>query len=122
MMEVALVFDREGKTLYWHEPPGRTAGHLPDSEALWAVLWENRDRLGGVAHSHPWSGLAQPSRTDLSTFDAVERGLGRQLLWVVVTMDDVAYIARTRRQDDFCYVRPDFVLEGLAELRARSQH
>ena len=78
MMETALVFDREGRTIHWHEPPGRSGGSLPDSRDLWGVLWEHRGHLGGVAHTHPWDGPAGPSHTDLTTFRAVELGLGKQ--------------------------------------------
>ena len=88
MIEAALVFDREGRTLFWHLPPGRSAGSIPDTQDLWEVLWENRDRLGGVAHTHPWEGDALPSQTDVTTFAAVEAGLGRRLQWWVVTFND----------------------------------
>ena len=90
MMETALVFDLHGKTIYWHEPSGRTSGYLPDSQDLWDVLWDNRHRLGGVAHTHPWHGPALPSHTDLTTFAAVEKGLGKHLLWPVVLIALVA--------------------------------
>ena len=123
MMETALVFDREGKTIHWHEPPGRSAGSLPDSRSLWDILWENRERLGGVAHTHPWQGSAIPSGTDLSTFDAVERALGRSLLWPVVTFNKVAYVVRDDVTRDFVYMDPEhltFEIEGIAELRVRS--
>ena len=53
MLEAALVFDKEHRVLGWHLPQGRTAVSLPDSRALWELLWDNRAILGGVAHSHP---------------------------------------------------------------------
>lgn len=92
MIEVAMVFDRGGAPLYWHLPPGRTGGAIPDSRDLWEVLWEHREELGGVAHTHPWYGSSGPSQTDVTTFAAVEAALGRRLLWLVVTFDQVTYL------------------------------
>jgi hypothetical protein len=89
VIEAAFVFDKEGKVIHWHEPPGRSGGSLPDSANLWNVLWENRHRLGGVAHSHPWNGSTSPSPTDRTTFAAVEAGLGTRLIWPIVSMTHV---------------------------------
>lgn len=87
-METALVFDVGGAPLYWHEPPGRSGAHIPDSRDLWDVLWEHRQVLGGVAHTHPWNGPSVPSQSDLTTFAAVEAGLGKRLLWPIVTFSE----------------------------------
>jgi hypothetical protein len=84
MIEVAMVFDIEGVALYWHEPPGCSAASIPDSSSLWHAIWENRKVLGGVAHTHPWSGNVYPSDTDLTTFAAIEAGLGKRLVWPIV--------------------------------------
>jgi hypothetical protein len=127
MIETALVFDLDGKTIHWHEPNDRSMTHIGDTRDLWDVLWENRARLGGVAHTHPWNGRAVPSETDLTTFDVDERGLGKKLLWPVVTFNDVTYIARLGRIGDpnssWVRIEPDtipFQIEGLEELRIRS--
>ena len=93
MIETALVFNRQGHALYWHEPPGRTSGALPDSPQLWDVLWEYRNNLGGVAHTHPWDGPTSPSHTDITTFAAVEKGLGTRLIWPIVTITHVNYFS-----------------------------
>lgn len=90
-METGLVFDRWGRPIFWHLPPDRTGGALPDSRQLWEVLWENRENLGGVAHTHPWDGPPGPSSTDLTTFAAVEAGLGQKLVWPIVTFTAVRY-------------------------------
>jgi hypothetical protein len=90
-MEAGLVFDGQGAPIHWHTPPDRTGVALPDSRALWEVLWENRHRLGGVAHTHPFCGPPAPSVTDLTTFAAVEAGLGQRLLWPIVTFTAVGY-------------------------------
>jgi hypothetical protein len=91
-MEAALVFDKWGVPIYWHTPPDRTMSSLPDSRGLWEVLWDNRADLGGVAHTHPWSGFSGPSQTDVTTFAAVEAGLGQRLIWPVVTFTHINYL------------------------------
>jgi len=89
MIEAAFVFDKDGKIIHWHLPAGRTGGSLPDSRDLWEVMWENREILGGVAHTHPWSGQPWPSGTDVTTFSACERALGRRLVWPIITFDRI---------------------------------
>lgn len=86
-MEAALVIGQNDEILYEHIPAGRSAGSLPDSRDLWDVLWEHRQVLAGVAHSHPGRGNPWPSGTDATTFDAVELGLGRPLTWWICTRD-----------------------------------
>ena len=54
-------------------------------------IWSNRDRIGGVAHTHPWEGTTSPSSTDLTTFAAIEAGLGKRLYWPIVTMTHVEF-------------------------------
>lgn len=92
-IEVAVVLDRERQPLYWHAPAGATGVALPDSRDLWQVLWAERDRLCGVAHSHPGRGEPWPSTEDLSTFAACEAGLGRRLEWWIATGDRVRCFA-----------------------------
>lgn len=82
--EAAVVVDIDGQPVYWHLPAGRSATSIPDSRALWLVLWENRERLAGVAHTHP-AGVLRPSAIDLRTFAACEDGLARRLSWWIVT-------------------------------------
>jgi len=91
MIETAVVVDDQGKTLFWHLPPGRSATYIPDSRSLWEVMWENKDRLGGVAHTHPGHGTPDPSWEDVTTWSACERGLGRRLVWPILTFDQEAY-------------------------------
>ena len=87
MMESAFVFDVDGVIIHWHLPANRSGGFIPDSRDLWEVLWENREKLGGIAHTHPWNGEPWPSGTDVTTFAACEAALGKRLLWPVVTLD-----------------------------------
>lgn len=146
MMETALVFDWEGRTIHWHEPPGRSASSLPDSRSLWDVLWEHRSsknggtgRLAGVAHTHPWNGPTGASQTDLTTFRAVELGLGQRLLWPIVTFTHIRWWVRHTDLDHaaLAALAPDQVrspehyvpgrgparwgLIDIEELRGRSQ-
>jgi hypothetical protein len=99
-MEAGLVFDRQGDPIHWHLPPDRTGVALPDSRALWKVLWENRHRLGGVAHTHPWAGPSAPSVIDVTTFAAIEAGLGQRLIWPIVTFTAVGYFVWFGPEED----------------------
>ena len=122
MIEVAMVFDSRGEPFFWHLPPGRSGGAIPDSRDLWEVLWEHRDDLGGIAHTHPWYGESGPSNTDVTTFAAVEAALGKRLLWLVVTFDHVTYLewAGPGRHD---YGQPRcrrFRVGGIEKLRQLS--
>lgn len=93
MIEVAVVIGPDGP-IFWHLPPGRTGGSIPDSRRLWDVLWEHRKEIVGVAHSHPGSGPTGPSGTDLGTFLAIERALGQRLQWWISSSDQLYIWAR----------------------------
>lgn len=112
-METGLVFARWGRPIHWHVPPDRSMGALPDSRDLWKILWENRHDLGGVAHTHPWSGSAGPSQTDVTTFAAVEAGLGQRLVWPIVTFSEVGY---------FLWIGPERLDYGVLERRRFRLH
>ena len=87
MVEAALVIGPDGCVLHLHLPPGVTSGSIPDSARLWEVLWQNRGLVEGVAHLHPGRGEPCPSETDLTTFAAIEAGLGRRLCWWISSSD-----------------------------------
>jgi hypothetical protein len=89
MKEVGVVLGLNGQPLWWHCPEGRTVASLPDSRRLWDVLWQGRDHIVGFAHTHPGTGMPGPSYEDVTTFAAVEAGLGRRLLWYVLTINVV---------------------------------
>ena len=91
MLEAALAFNTHGCELFWHLPENRSQGAIPDSQLLWQLLWEQREWLGGVAHTHPWNGESWPSSTDVTTFSAVEQGLGKRLVWPIVTFSEIRY-------------------------------
>jgi hypothetical protein len=87
MLEAGVVIDFKNQPIFWHLPEGRSAGGLPDSRELWDVIWENRAQVEGFAHSHPGSGIPSPSYTDLTTFAAMEAGLGKRLSWYITSSD-----------------------------------
>lgn len=89
MREIAVVLDRDHRPLWWHVPPGVSQVAIPDSRDLWEILWTERARISGVAHSHPGLGRPEPSDEDLSTFAACEDGLGTRLQWWIATRDEV---------------------------------
>jgi hypothetical protein len=94
-IENAVVIGEDGNPIHWHTPPGRSAGSIPDSADLWDILWENRDHLAGVAHSHPGRGIPGPSYEDVTTFAAVEAALGRKLRWWITSENEL--VVATRR-------------------------
>jgi len=119
MIEQAMVFDHNGKTLLWHSPPGCTSAYIPDTRDLWTFIWEHRQEVCGIAHTHPWEGPASPSFEDMTTFNAIDRALGRPLLWVILSADDRKDFIRGEDQN-WSLVPPTFYLEGEKELRSRS--
>ena len=124
MIEVAMVFDLKGQVIHFHTPPGRTGDSIPDTRSLWEVLWENRDRLGGTAHTHPWSGSPCPSMVDVTTFRATEKGLGKCLLWLVVTFDQVGYWRWNEDAKDYYKLNGDQCtpeIQGIEKLRELSR-
>lgn len=87
--EVRALFDKEGRIFHVDEE-GATESYLPDSRDFWLKLETAHLelKLGGVAHTHPWQGLARFSPTDLKTMNAVDQFLGSRLLWAVVTASE----------------------------------
>jgi hypothetical protein len=127
-IEAGVAIDIEGKAFFWHLPFDRSGGALPDSHSLWEVLWENRKRLGGFAHSHPGSGLPGPSYTDVTTFAAIEAALGRRLDWWICSSDGLA-LFRWKGPDRLGYEivsssadATSFVPAWLTELRDLSNY
>jgi hypothetical protein len=89
--ETIVVFDTTGKAIYWHDKDA-SSGYVPDSDDLFDMMWENKDRLGGFAHTHPWNGEAIPSGIDLSTYRDLELALGKRLVWPVVSFTEVTLV------------------------------
>jgi hypothetical protein len=86
-IEAGVLVDLDCEPIYWHLPENRNTVALPDSRPLWDVIWENRERISGFAHSHPGSGEPGPSYEDVTTFSAIEAALGKRLIWWIVSSD-----------------------------------
>ena len=82
MKEVCFVVC--GESLVWVSMGSLTA--IPDSRARWNAIWENREDLTEIVHTHPGR-LLRFSHEDLTTMEAVEAALGRSLRWSIVTSD-----------------------------------
>lgn len=100
-MEAGLVIGSDCNPIQVHIPNGRSAGHLPDSRELWDFLWTERHRVLGFAHSHPGSGTPGPSYTDLTTFAAIEVGLGRRLFWWITSSDRMILVRKSSPESDY---------------------
>lgn len=81
---------------FWHNPPGRSSGHIPDTRTLWDILWAHHQSktLVGFAHTHPGNGIPGPSMMDISTFVAIEDALGRPLIWWIASADRSVRVRR----------------------------
>jgi len=88
VVEVGAVIDLDGHPIFWQNPRD-SSGAIRDSSELWAVLWKNRFRISGHAHSHPGE-FTKPSYTDVTTFAAIEAGLGKRLDWWIATSRDLS--------------------------------
>jgi hypothetical protein len=84
--EVCFLIDENG-TVLWSDASGSEAA-LADSRVRWEKIWELRDVLTEIAHSHPMGG-AFFSAEDESTMRALTSALGRSLRFSVVTPDGV---------------------------------
>jgi hypothetical protein len=74
---------------------------IPDSRARWEAIWENRERLTEIVHTHP-GGQLRFSQEDLTTMEAVEAALGKPLEWSIVTTDGflTRFDGEDRKRDD----------------------
>lgn len=106
MIEVAAAFDNRGKAVFWADPKDCSSGSIQDSHAMWEKIWQHRTLIAGIAHTHPWDGDASASDTDLTTFKAIELGLGRRLLWPVVSMTDEKWYVRVGNGKSFRVTHP----------------
>ncbi len=84
--EVQFIIGK-GQQILWADYSDR-AHQLADSRARWQQIWNNREQLEEIAHSHP-SGLAAFSQEDETTMTALEQALGRTLRFSVVTEEVV---------------------------------
>lgn len=118
MIEAGVLIDLQDRPLYWHKPPGADIVCLPDSRELWDIIWEHRKVLGGFAHSHPGGGIPGPSLTDLTTFAAVEAGLGKRLDWWVHNAEN-SVLCRWRGPDKLSYTTEIWWMEPMWVCKLR---
>lgn len=115
MKEVAVVIGYEGKDLFWIS--GLSSVAIPDSQDLWQAIWENRDKVNIVAHTHPGKGhYPRPSSTDLSTFRAIEAALGRCLWWWILNEDHCIILRRWEDEEPGDYDLVEFEEDDMATM------
>jgi len=61
-----------------------SATSIPDERERWETIWEYRNEITEIAHSHPGEFL-DFSHEDLTTMEAVEAGTGKVFTWSIVT-------------------------------------
>ena len=61
-----------------------SATRVPDSRERWEVIWQHRNEITEIAHSHPGEFL-EFSHEDLTTMEAVEAGTGKSFAWSIIT-------------------------------------
>lgn len=99
MLEACVVIDKNNQPIYWNLPNGRTSVKVPDSRPFWDVVYERRHEIKGIAHSHPGGGLPSPSYEDITTFDAMEEGLGLRLEWWITSSNRLISCKWQGKQD-----------------------
>lgn len=73
-----------------------TATRIPDARERWEIIWQHREEITEIVHSHP-GGMLDFSSEDLTTMSAVEAGTGRQYTWSTVTQQ--GFISRYQDKD-----------------------
>lgn len=81
MREVCFLIGSGGAIL-WADASDSPAA-LPDSRRRWEAIWELRDQLEEIAHSHP-VGPSAFSREDETTMAALDSALGKVVRFSVV--------------------------------------
>ena len=74
-----------------------SATSIPDERERWETIWEHRNEITEIAHTHPGSFL-DFSHEDLTTMQAVEAGTGKPFTWSVITLD--GFLSRTNGRDE----------------------
>jgi hypothetical protein len=109
LREVCILVGRGGAIL-WADASNSPAA-LPDSRARWQAIWEHRDELEDIVHSHP-VGPAAFSAEDESTMQAIDSALGRVMRYTVVAPRAVI----SRVGTDTAHVSPEPWWAGLVRL------
>lgn len=84
VQEVCMLLGAHDVVL-WADAAGM-ASALPDSRSRWEAIWQHRDRLLEISHSHPTGG-AFFSAEDETTMAALDDAMGRKLVYSLVTPD-----------------------------------
>lgn len=79
--EVFFLIGRGGALLFCDASTSPSA--LPDSRKRWEAIWEHREELEELSHSHPHGPLAF-STEDETTMTALTSALGKELRFSVV--------------------------------------
>lgn len=79
--EVCFILNKAEAIIYADISDSAIA--IADSRKRWQVIWDNRDNIGEIAHSHPVS-AALFSSEDETTMSALNSALGRQLRFSVI--------------------------------------
>lgn len=85
-VEVFALIGADGEILYLDR--GESAVAIADSRARWEAIWERRDALALLAHTHPRGPLAFSAEDD-TTMQALAVALGRELVFVLVAPNGV---------------------------------
>jgi hypothetical protein len=81
MREVFMLIGRRGALLWSDASSDPTK--LEDSQARWQAIWQHREELEELSHSHPMGPLAF-SEEDRTTMAALEAALGKTLKFSIV--------------------------------------
>ena len=111
LREVCFLIGSDGRVL-WSDA-GTGPGALPDRRARWKAIWQLREDLAEIAHSHPVGPLAF-SQEDETTMAALSLGLSRTLRFSIVTPTGVLVRAGGKEE------RPPHEPAWVAELRQAS--
>ncbi len=76
---------------------------IPDNRERWEIIWQHRNEITEIAHSHPGEFL-DFSHEDLTTMEAVEAGTGKMFAWSIITKDGL--LSRKGGQDTRREVSP----------------
>lgn len=79
--EVCFLVGKGGAILWADASDSPVA--LPDSRSRWDAIWNLRDDIEVIAHSHP-VGPAAFSAEDTSTMEALDSALGKVMRYMVV--------------------------------------
>jgi len=61
-----------------------SATKIPDNHERWETIWNHRQEITEIAHTHPGNFL-DFSHEDLTTMEAVEAGTGKTFTWSIIT-------------------------------------